>query len=115
MHRKGNEDYVHVMTDLRICLPNILYREESGWKLVHADVFRPPTDNPMLLTVFVGTGAQLFFMCLVTIAFAAVGFLSPANRGSLMIAVLLTYVLMGSVAGKCWACLLSLDSSSPHI
>lgn len=67
---------------------------------MHADVFRPPTENPMLLTVFVGTGAQLFFMCLVTIAFAAVGFLSPANRGSLMIAVLLTYVLMGSVAGK---------------
>lgn len=39
-------------------------------------------------------------MCLFTILFAAVGFLSPANRGSLMIAVLLTYVLMGSVAGK---------------
>ena len=80
--------------------PSTYDREESGWKLVHADVFRPPTDNPMLLTVFVGTGAQLFFMCLVTIAFAAVGFLSPANRGSLMIAVLLTYVLMGSVAGE---------------
>ncbi|RLN71494.1 hypothetical protein BBJ28_00009883, partial [Nothophytophthora sp. Chile5] len=23
-------------------------REESGWKLVHADVFRPPSKNPML-------------------------------------------------------------------
>lgn len=53
----------------------------------------------MLLTVFVGTGAQLLMMCFFTILFAAVGFLSPANRGSLMIAVLLTYVLMGSVAG----------------
>ncbi len=74
-------------------------REESGWKLVHADVFRPPTSNPMLLAVMVGTGAQLLSMAFFTIVFAAVGFLSPANRGSLMIAVLLTYVLMGSVAG----------------
>jgi len=74
-------------------------REESGWKLVHADVFRPPTSHPMLLSVMVGTGAQLLMMAFFTIVFAAVGFLSPANRGSLMIAVLLTYVLMGSVAG----------------
>jgi transmembrane 9 superfamily protein 2/4 len=82
-------------------LPSSLpLREETGWKLVHADVFRPPTERPMLLCVFVGTGAQLTTMAIVTIAFAAVGFLSPANRGSLMIAVLLTYVLCGAVAGK---------------
>lgn len=74
-------------------------REESGWKLVHADVFRPPTDRPMLLCVFVGTGTQLVCMAMVTVLFAAIGFLSPANRGSLMIAVLLTYVLMGATAG----------------
>jgi len=74
-------------------------REESGWKLVHADVFRAPASHPMLLAVMVGTGAQLLMMAFCTIVFAAVGFLSPANRGALMIAVLLTYVLMGSVAG----------------
>jgi len=74
-------------------------REESGWKLVHADVFRPPAFCPMLFCVFVGTGNQLFLMSLVTVVFAALGFLSPANRGSLMIAMLLTYVLLGSVAG----------------
>ncbi|GJX29534.1 transmembrane 9 superfamily member 1, partial [Tanacetum coccineum] len=32
--------------------------EESGWKLVHGDVFRPPR-NLVLLLVVVGTGAQL--------------------------------------------------------
>jgi hypothetical protein len=53
----------------------------------------------MLLCVFVGTGTQLLCMSLLTIVFAAIGFLSPANRGSLMIAVLLTYVLMGAAAG----------------
>jgi len=34
-------------------------REESGWKLVHADVFRPPTYHPMLFCVMMGTGCQV--------------------------------------------------------
>ena len=34
-------------------------REESGWKLVHADVFRPPQDYPMLFCVLAGTGMQV--------------------------------------------------------
>ena len=62
-------------------------RDESGWKLVHADVFRPPASFPMMFCVLVGTGVQLFLMAVITIIFAAVGFLSPANRGSLMISV----------------------------
>lgn len=74
-------------------------KEESGWKLVHADVFRPPSTYPMMLCVFIGTGAQLAVMALFVVVFAAIGFLSPANRGSIMIALLLLYVLMGSVAG----------------
>jgi len=74
-------------------------REESGWKLVHADVFRAPTPYPMMFAVFIGSGLQLFCMSVITIVFAAVGFLSPANRGSLVIAVLVLYVMMGFVAG----------------
>jgi len=74
-------------------------REESGWKLVHADVFRPPATAPMYFCVFIGNGVQLICMCFITIVFAAVGFLSPANRGSLMIAVLVLYVMMGATGG----------------
>eukprot|EP00616_Rhizochromulina_sp_CCMP1243_P016029 CAMPEP_0118963066 /NCGR_PEP_ID=MMETSP1173-20130426/1142_1 /TAXON_ID=1034831 /ORGANISM="Rhizochromulina marina cf, Strain CCMP1243" /LENGTH=637 /DNA_ID=CAMNT_0006911381 /DNA_START=18 /DNA_END=1931 /DNA_ORIENTATION=+ len=74
-------------------------REESGWKLVHGDVFRPPSPYPMMFAVLCGTGLQLLCMCLATIAFAAIGFLSPANRGSLVIAILVLYVMMGSIAG----------------
>ncbi|CAN0458044.1 unnamed protein product, partial [Discosporangium mesarthrocarpum] len=37
-------------------------REETGWKLVHADVFRPPSKYPMLFCVLVGTGVQLLLM-----------------------------------------------------
>ena len=74
-------------------------REETGWKLVHADVFRPPTDMPMFFCVIVGTGMQLVFCAFFLIVFAAVGFLSPANRGSIMIGMLLLFVLMGAFAG----------------
>ena len=41
--------------------------EEFGWKLVHGDVFRPPS-YPMLLSVTVGNGAQVFLMALVTLS-----------------------------------------------
>ena len=30
-------------------------QEESGWKLVHGDVFRPPAFSPILLSVLAGT------------------------------------------------------------
>jgi transmembrane 9 superfamily member 2/4 len=32
-------------------------REESGWKLVHGDVFRAPTPAPMMFAVFIGACA----------------------------------------------------------
>jgi len=72
--------------------------EESGWKLVHADVLRTP-PNATLLATSVGTGMQLLCMSAISIACAALGFLSPANRGSMMTVTLLLFVLMGSVAG----------------
>ncbi len=36
-------------------------QEDSGWKLIHGDVFRPPR-NLMLLSILLGNGAQLFMM-----------------------------------------------------
>ncbi|KAL7269059.1 Transmembrane 9 superfamily member 2 [Rhizina undulata] len=73
-------------------------QEDSGWKLVHGDVFRPPR-NPLLLSVFLGSGAQLFFMTGATIAFALLGFLSPSNRGSLGTVMILLYTLFGFIGG----------------
>lgn len=92
--------------------------EETGWKLVHGDVFRPP-KHPMLLSILVGSGVQVLGMLMVTIGiiilisfslidckifsltkkknlvFAVLGFLSPANRGGLLTAVLVLFVVMG--------------------
>lgn len=74
-------------------------KEESGWKLVHGDVFRPPQTAPMLLSVFVGTGVQLFSMCLFTLTCSVVGLLSPTNRGSIVTGFILLFVFMGAYAG----------------
>ncbi|KAI9091836.1 hypothetical protein DFS34DRAFT_634244 [Phlyctochytrium arcticum] len=73
-------------------------QEDFGWKLVHGDVFRPPRYS-MLLSVFIGSGSQLFLMAAVTLGFAVLGFLSPSSRGSLSTGMLVFFVLFGSVAG----------------
>ncbi len=73
-------------------------QEETGWKLVHGDVFRAPS-HPMLLAVSVGNGVQVFAMTVVTMIFAVLGFLSPANRGGLITAVVVLLVVMGIVSG----------------
>ena len=41
-------------------------QEDSGWKLVHGDVFRPP-KYPLPLSILVGNGAQLLMMAAMTI------------------------------------------------
>merc|ERR1712070_804649 len=70
----------------------------SGWKLVHADVFRPP-PAAILLCASLGTGMQLLAMSAIAIFCAMLGFLSPANRGGLLTATILLFMLMGVPAG----------------
>jgi transmembrane 9 superfamily protein 2/4 len=74
-------------------------KEESGWKLIHGDVFRPPKTSPLMLSVLIGTGVQLIGMSFALITFAFLGLLSPANRGSLVTALIILFVIMGSLAG----------------
>lgn len=74
-------------------------QEETGWKLVHGDVFRPPQTSPMLLSVAVGTGAQIgsaFFFAMVC---AVAGLLNPMKKGQTLSTIIILYVLCGSVAG----------------
>jgi transmembrane 9 superfamily protein 2/4 len=53
----------------------------------------------MVFSVLVGSGIQMLGMVMVTLIFAVLGFLSPANRGGLMSAGLVLYVWMGALAG----------------
>lgn len=73
-------------------------QEDSGWKLVHGDVFRTPS-SPLILSIFLGNGAQLFVMTGFTLAFALLGFLSPSNRGSLGTIMVLLYTVLGFIGG----------------
>uniref|UniRef100_A0A2P2M9N0 Transmembrane 9 superfamily member n=1 Tax=Rhizophora mucronata TaxID=61149 RepID=A0A2P2M9N0_RHIMU len=72
--------------------------ELSGWKLVVGDVFRAP-NNASLLCVMMGDGVQILGMAVVTIMFAALGFMSPASRGTLLTGMLVFYMILGIAAG----------------
>eukprot|EP01061_Rhynchopus_euleeides_P034896 TRINITY_DN58862_c0_g1_i1.p2 TRINITY_DN58862_c0_g1~~TRINITY_DN58862_c0_g1_i1.p2 ORF type:complete len:640 (+),score=291.32 TRINITY_DN58862_c0_g1_i1:46-1965(+) len=72
--------------------------DETGWKLVHSDVFRPPARK-QLLAVYVGTGVQLLGMCFTVLIMACLGFLSPASGGSLFTPILLFFVFLGICGG----------------
>jgi len=72
--------------------------EETGWKLVHGDVFRPPLNNRLFAAV-IGSGIQIFSMLAITIFFAMLGMLSPASRGALLTAAIFLYEFMGLIAG----------------
>ncbi|KAJ3196230.1 hypothetical protein HK101_009693 [Irineochytrium annulatum] len=77
----------------------VIEEDESGWKLLHADVFRPPRYR-LLLSVFVGSGCQLVLLSFVTLFLALLGFFSPSSRGSLLTVAFVCYLLFSGVAGN---------------
>lgn len=73
--------------------------EQTGWKLVHGDVFRPPETHPMLFSVFVGTGAQIGVACFLSLVLCMAHIINPLKKGQTLTGFVLLYVLSGSVAG----------------
>uniref|UniRef100_A0A6N2K8Q0 Transmembrane 9 superfamily member n=1 Tax=Salix viminalis TaxID=40686 RepID=A0A6N2K8Q0_SALVM len=71
--------------------------EETGWKLVHGDVFRP-TRSLVLLSAVVGTGAQLVLLVLLVILMAIVGTLY-VGRGAIVTTFIICYALTSFIAG----------------
>lgn len=71
--------------------------EESGWKLVHGDVFRTPR-NLVLLSALVGTGAQLAMLVLLVILLAIVGMLY-IGRGAIVTTFIVCYALTSFISG----------------
>lgn len=72
---------------------------QTGWKLVHGDVFRPPKDYALFLSVAVGTGAQLGMAVSLTILLALLRVINFMNKGQALTTIIVLYVLSGSVAG----------------
>jgi len=71
--------------------------DESGWKQVHGDVFRPPA-NLTLFCALVGTGSQLAAMIFCLILFATITTLYM-GRGTIIVTFIVAYALASLVAG----------------
>lgn len=56
-------------------------------------MFSPPVTQPLLFCVAVGSGQQLLSSSIAIGILSALGFLSPANRGSLLIAAMSLFCL----------------------
>ncbi|KAH0480406.1 MAG: uncharacterized protein KVP18_000824 [Porospora cf. gigantea A] len=72
--------------------------EETGWKLVHGDVFRRPLFS-RFLAALAGSGVQLLIMIALVTFFSLLGIISPVHRGGLLESSLLLFALLGGPAG----------------
>ena len=72
--------------------------EDSGWKLIHGDVFRFP-NHICILSSAVGTGMQLALTATVVSVLALSGTVSATRRGSILSATVVSYCLFSFVGG----------------
>jgi transmembrane 9 superfamily protein 2/4 len=73
--------------------------ESAGWKMVHGDVFRPPSTSPIALSVLVGTGIQIAVTVGLTLLLSFTRFLNPSMKGQALTNIVLLYVFSGAVSG----------------
>lgn len=74
-------------------------QEETGWKLLHGDVFRPPSSHPNIFSILVGTGAQIGSAFILTMMCSILRLTSPMKKGQMLTSVVILYVLCGAVSG----------------
>ena len=66
--------------------------EETGWKLVHGDVFRiPPAAS--VFCAYIGTGVQLFSLVIFLLLLAIMNMFYPGNRGAMYTAAIVLYAV----------------------
>lgn len=70
----------------------------AGWKLLHADVFRPPPYSG-LLAPLVGSGIQLVFMIGGLLFLSSLGVLNPSWRGGFITVGVFTFFFAGGFSG----------------
>ncbi|OIW32184.1 hypothetical protein CONLIGDRAFT_660259 [Coniochaeta ligniaria NRRL 30616] len=70
----------------------------TGWKLLHADVFRPPAYGH-LLAPLVGSGMQLLFSAMGLVLLSALGVLNPSFRGGFISFGVGLFVFAGLFSG----------------
>lgn len=70
----------------------------TGWKLLHADVFRTPRYG-FILAPLIGSGMQLLFMSIGLVSLSAVGFLNPSFRGGFISVGVGLFIFAGIFSG----------------
>ena len=70
----------------------------TGWKLLHADVFRTPAYAG-LLAPLIGSGSQLVFMTIGLLGLSALGILNPSFRGGFVSVGMGLFVFAGLFSG----------------
>ena len=72
--------------------------EITGWKLLHADVFRAPA-YPGLLAPMIGSGMQLVFMATGLLILSCLGILNPSFRGGFVSVGMGLFIFAGLLSG----------------
>jgi len=70
----------------------------TGWKLLHGDVFRPPSCG-FLLAPIIGSGMQLVFMSLGLLILSTFGVLNPSFRGGFVSVGVGLFIFAGCFSG----------------
>ncbi|KAK8812439.1 hypothetical protein WA158_007673 [Blastocystis sp. Blastoise] len=73
--------------------------EESGWKLLHADVFRPPRFMMTLLCATVGNGIQILLTCLEACFLSFYLLPDPSQLNAYNTIILFLYIINGYFSG----------------
>jgi len=72
--------------------------DDSGWKRVRFDVFRPPR-YPFLFSSIVGVGAQILLIIWCLLILAVIGYFYPGNHGRIYVAAIFLYSFTAYGAG----------------
>ena len=73
-------------------------RKTCMWKNLHGDVFRNPY-KAYLFAVVIGSGTQITAGSIMTLVFAALGYVSTEYRGAFLTMFLIAFILLGYLNG----------------
>lgn len=72
--------------------------EESGWKMIHGDVFRAP-EHLSVFSALIGSGAQIFFTVVILLICVVTGTFKLTKRGALLTAIIIIYCICAFIGG----------------
>lgn len=72
--------------------------DDSGWKLVHGDVFRLPS-HVMVLSAFCGSGVHLMLLAVLALALAVVGYFPLGDKGKAYATLIIVYACTSFFGG----------------